>query len=140
MQFSLVAVALFVASAMSQAINISSPPSGQTVLAGEKLDVEVTRQNSLTPSEEVAIVIGVSSCTDENSCPNPSQAIQHVLYNGKYEAPHQNITVTLPSSLNGGHAVLSVTHFSLVGAGYTPTTQIAQEPLYVGISASGPGN
>ncbi|EIW81129.1 hypothetical protein CONPUDRAFT_56505 [Coniophora puteana RWD-64-598 SS2] len=121
MQFSLAALALFVASAMSQAINISSPPSGQTVLAGEKLNVEVTRQNSLSPSEEVAIVIGVSSCTDENSCPSPSQVIQHVLYNGPYAAPHQNITVTLPSSLNGGHAVLSVTHFSLVGVSCVPS-------------------
>jgi len=40
-------------------------------------------QNSLTGSEEVAIVIAINSCT--TTCPSPMNVLGEVLYNGLYK-------------------------------------------------------
>lgn len=81
-------------------------------------------QNSLTGSQEVAVVIAMNSCTS-TSCLSPDEVMGHVLYNGPYDPqyqtgeeekpPHQNFTVTVPSSMTSGPVILSVTHLTLVG-------------------------
>jgi hypothetical protein len=82
-------------------------------------------QDTLTGSTEVAVVIGFWHCGGATSiCPAPSDVLGSILYNGPYDPefhtgvakpPHQNFTVTIPSTAQAGKAQLSVAHFSLVG-------------------------
>ena len=69
----------------------------------------------------------MNSCFS-NGCTAPEDVLGHVLYNGPYnpqfqsgeeqKPPHQNFTVTVPSSLEMGPAILSVTHLTLVGVSF----------------------
>ncbi|KAJ6555077.1 hypothetical protein DFH09DRAFT_1165476 [Mycena vulgaris] len=118
--------------AFAQRIEIGAPADGSSVKAGSNMTVEVDRPDTLTGSTEVAIVIGFLSCVGfPEGCPPPSDIIGNILYNGPYDPefhtnvsrskpPHQNFTVTIPASARTGPAQLSVTHFSLVGAGPFP--------------------
>ena len=79
-------------------------------------------QNSLTGSEEVAIVIGLQSCSS-GPCMPPSSIMGTILYNGPftpvyhepYLAPYQNFTVEVPSSFETGTALIGVVHVTLIG-------------------------
>ena len=86
-------------------------------------------QDTLTGSEEVALVLSMAACP-EASCTspqyNPSDILGQILYNGPYDPkedaslawkpPHQNFTVTVPTSFSSGENVaLIATHLSLVG-------------------------
>ncbi|KAJ7694857.1 hypothetical protein B0H17DRAFT_931470 [Mycena rosella] len=118
--------------AFAQSIAIGAPVDGSSVKAGSNITVEVDRPDTLTGSTEVAIVIGFLSCVPfPAGCPSPSDIIGNILYNGPYDPefhtnvsvskpPHQNFTVTIPANARTGPAQLSVTHFSLVGAGPFP--------------------
>ncbi|KAJ7080584.1 hypothetical protein B0H15DRAFT_953455 [Mycena belliarum] len=124
--------ALLATTAFAQRIAIGAPLDGASVTAGSSITVEVDRPDTLTGSREVAIVIGFLSCSSfPASCPPPSEIIGSILYNGPYDPefhtnvsfskpPHQNFTVTVPPAARKGVAQLSVTHFSLVGAGPFP--------------------
>ncbi|EPQ51133.1 hypothetical protein GLOTRDRAFT_123360 [Gloeophyllum trabeum ATCC 11539] len=128
-------VASLVASALAQTIDIGAPASGTTVSPGSSLTVEVDRPNSLTGSEEIAIVIGLRPCYN-NYCVDPAEAMGTILYNGDFnpqystepgtgsKPPHQNFTVTVPSNIQSGPAILSVAHLSLVGAGPWPMFEV----------------
>ncbi|KDQ51227.1 hypothetical protein JAAARDRAFT_163825 [Jaapia argillacea MUCL 33604] len=131
MKFFLV-VATLALSAIAQTINIGAPAEGSTVCAGCNINVEVDRPNSLSGSEEVAIVIAMRSC-NSGGCISPESALGTVLYAGPYnpqysatpdwKPPHQNFTVEVPTFFITGKATLSVTHLSLVGAGFTPVLE-----------------
>jgi len=131
-----------IASAIAQRVFINSPADGSTIKAGKDLTVEVVRPDSLTGSTEVAIVISIVPCNADGSCPDPSQRLGTTLYNGSYHpefpthptplnAPEQNFTVTVPSSLAGDKALLSVVHLSLVGAGPFPFFEIVNNTVNV---------
>lgn len=154
--------------AAAQSIAIGAPADGTSVSAGQDLTVQVERpvrrsfplrravtdshnvfhpptipmpfnkQDSLTGSTEVAIVISVAPCSSSNieSCPDPSGRLGSTLYSGSfdpefptsspgstangYNGPQQNYTVTIPSNglTSGNLALLSVVHLSLVGVSY----------------------
>ncbi|KAI0916744.1 hypothetical protein AcW1_007890 [Taiwanofungus camphoratus] len=122
-------LASLVAASVAQNINIATPVNGSTVSNGQNITVEIDRPNSLTGSQEVAVVIAINQCPN-NDCStfNASQDLGEILYNGSYRPvlnnsvvsrpPSQNFTVQVPSSYNSGDVVaLSVTHLALVGAG-----------------------
>jgi hypothetical protein len=88
-------------------------------------DYAVESQNSLTGSEEVAVVIGIQSCATR-ACISPSEFMGNILYNGQfnpqyhepYLPPYQNFTVQVPSSFSGT-ALIGVAHVTLIGvSGY----------------------
>ncbi|CAL1712135.1 unnamed protein product [Somion occarium] len=125
-------LAALVASTLAQRIAIGAPADGTKVPAGTSLTVEVDRPNSLTGSQEVAIAIGLSSCSrfPNGSCGSvdTSQILGTILYAGGYspkfvesnKPPYQNFSVDIPPNFPLGDASLTVSHFSLVGAGPFP--------------------
>ncbi|KAJ6461078.1 hypothetical protein C8R45DRAFT_879278 [Mycena sanguinolenta] len=130
---SLALSALCAATALAQSVQIGAPAAGTTVSAGSNITVEIDRPDSLTASAEVAIVIGFLPCGGfASGCPPPSETLGTVLYNGPYDPefsapvggvnkpPHQNFTVTIPSSASPGPAQLGVVHVALVGLSETP--------------------
>ncbi|KAJ7790372.1 hypothetical protein B0H13DRAFT_1615683 [Mycena leptocephala] len=125
--------------AFAQGIRIGAPANGTTVRAGSKIIIEVDRPDTLTPSIEIAIVIGFLSC-GAYPCPSPLDRIGTILYNGGYrpewhnipfKPPHQNFTVTIPKATLPGKAELSVIHFTLVGAGPWPLLESRNVTLVV---------
>ncbi|KII83237.1 hypothetical protein PLICRDRAFT_127414 [Plicaturopsis crispa FD-325 SS-3] len=130
MKFSaLLALPLLAASALAQSIEIGAPPAGTIAARGSTLTIEVDRPNSLTGSQEIALVIALEPCS--TGCRPPSSALGSILYSGAYnpeysatpadgKPPHQNFTVQIPSGTQLGTNLLTVTHFSLVGAGPYP--------------------
>ncbi|KAJ7263045.1 hypothetical protein C8J57DRAFT_1334526 [Mycena rebaudengoi] len=126
---------------MAQQVFIGAPLSGTSVQAGSNVTVEVDRPDTLTGSIEVAIVIGFLSCPDF-PCQSPADRIGNILYNGPYDPefhtnisvskpPHQNFSVTIPAAAPSGKAQLSVTHFSLVGAGPFPFLENRNITIFV---------
>ncbi|KAK7681673.1 hypothetical protein QCA50_015407 [Cerrena zonata] len=122
-------LAALATSALAQRIAIGIPTDRQEIPAGSNFTVEVDRPNSLTGSTEVAIAIGLASCSrfPGGSCASldPSELLGTILYAGPYspqlsnssKPPHQNFTVTIPNDFPHGDASFTVSHFSLVGAG-----------------------
>ncbi|VDB91970.1 unnamed protein product [Peniophora sp. CBMAI 1063] len=140
MKFIAVLASLF-ASAYAQGITIGSPTTGSTISTGDVV-VEVVRPDSLTGSTEVAIVISIEPCNADGTCIDPAERLGTTLYNGPYnpqfpttptplDQPEQNFTVSIPDSLAGQKALLSVVHLSLVGAGPFPLFEIVNATVNV---------
>ncbi|KAJ7598972.1 hypothetical protein C8J56DRAFT_769687 [Mycena floridula] len=121
--------ALYALIVSAQSVNIGFPADGAQVKAGQSLVVEVDRPDTISSSQEVAIVIGFSSCSSR--CLPPLSSMGTVLYNGPYapifqpnqtvaKPPHQNFTVTIPTSATVGKAQLNLAHFLLLGASLGP--------------------
>ncbi|KAJ6461072.1 hypothetical protein C8R45DRAFT_538174 [Mycena sanguinolenta] len=141
---SLALSALFAAAALAQSVNIGAPDDGTTVSAGSNITVEIDRPDTLTPSTEVAIIIGFLSCGSfASGCLPPSEGLGTILYDGPYNPqfassgggvnhrPHQNFTVTIPSSAPPGIAQLGVAHVALVGADQWPLLETLNITLNV---------
>ncbi|THH18320.1 hypothetical protein EW146_g2651 [Bondarzewia mesenterica] len=135
------ATASLVTLAGAQNIAIGYPSDGSSVTANSSLTVQVNRPNSLTGSQEVAIVISMAQCTS-GGCPDPTELLGRTLYYGPYNpqypttrtpqnVPQQNFSVTVPSTLQQGKAVLTVTHLSLVGAGPFPLLEFKNVTLNI---------
>jgi len=125
---SLAAAACLLLSVSAQSIQIGSPQPGDLIHPGKNFTIEVDRPNSLTGSQEVALVIAMQNC-DKTNCTQftSTEYLQHVLYFGSYnpqyqsgpgqgKPPHQNFSVVVPLGFGQGKSRISVTHLSLVGA------------------------
>ncbi|KIM57491.1 hypothetical protein SCLCIDRAFT_130440 [Scleroderma citrinum Foug A] len=132
------ALLLLAAVACAQSVVIGYPPNGYTVSPGASLTVQIQRSNSLTGSEEVAIVIGFQSC-GTNGCISPSSFMGQILYNGPFDPqyhesmtpPYENFTVQVPSSAAAGTALIGVVHVTLIGASYYPYMEVLNTTLTV---------
>lgn len=120
-------------------ITIQTSLANNTVSPGQNFTVEVTKpvcrpysclrnvrlmmfvQVEPTPSVEVAIVIGLVQCPD-NNCQDPSSTLYYGPYNPQYDSitppehkpPYQNFTVQAPTQLVSGQSLaLSVTRLAL---------------------------
>ena len=79
-------------------------------------------KDTLTGSEEVAVVIGLQSCPG-TPCISPTDLMGQILYNGPfnpqyhetYNPPYENFTVQVPSNIASGTALIGVAHVTLVG-------------------------
>ncbi|KAH8091043.1 hypothetical protein BXZ70DRAFT_909919 [Cristinia sonorae] len=137
---SLLALAALATSAFAQSIAITGPPAGTTVTAGQGFVVDIARPNTLSPSQEVAVVVALSSCGSfgGGTCDfvTPDQVLGRILYSGPYTPTHhtdsapgsiefyQNFTVTVPDNFAKGPASLNVAHFNLIGAGPFPSMEV----------------
>lgn len=80
-------------------------------------------QDSLTGSEEIAVVIGINKCSSGATCSSPEESMGTVLYNGPFDPqfhetylpPYQNFTLEIPEGLATENGIVTVAHFSLVG-------------------------
>ncbi|KAJ8515600.1 hypothetical protein ONZ45_g7019 [Pleurotus djamor] len=132
---------LFVGTALAQSALIGYPLPGDTISAGSNITIEVDRPNSLTGSTEVGISLSLQSCPPERGCIASTDLLGPTLYAGSFhpdfsvsapgKPPHQNFTVTIPSSFVKGTALLSLCHFSLVGAGPFPLFETRNVTLNV---------
>lgn len=135
---SVLSLALLAASALAQGAAIGYPPQGLSVSPGSSLAVQVERPNSLTGSEEVAVVIGIQSCPG-TPCISPAGYMGQILYNGPfnpqyhetYNPPYENFTVQIPSSIASGTALLGVVHVTLVGAGLYPLLETLNRTITI---------
>jgi len=135
------------ASAFAQSIEIGAPAEYSSITPGSNITVQVDRPDTLTGSQEVAIVIALNSCVGHGpngSCSNfdVTQDLGHILYVGPYspafhdgsglpeEPPYQNFSVQVPD-LPQGEAALTVSHFSLIGAGPFPNLEVKNITLNV---------
>jgi hypothetical protein len=135
---SLFALFLLVTVAFAQSADIGLPIYNQAVSAGSDLIVQVQRPNSLTGSEEVAVVIGLQSCPNR-PCTPPSSFMGTILYNGPfnpqyheyYLPPYQNFTVQVPASISAGTALIGVAHVTLIGAGLYPFLETLNQTITI---------
>ncbi|CDO71981.1 hypothetical protein BN946_scf184943.g15 [Trametes cinnabarina] len=120
-------------------------PEPQAVLApGDDFVVDVDRPVSTTNADEVAIAIGLLSCSQLSplrTCEvvDTSSGIGTVLYAGPYTPQlrpggtdfYQNFTVTVPADFPSGEAALSVAHFSLVGTLAWPMFEVVNQTIII---------
>ncbi|KAK1223065.1 hypothetical protein PQX77_014064 [Marasmius sp. AFHP31] len=121
----LLAVLSAASTAVAQRAMIGFPTNGTDVQAGSDLLVMVARPNFQSSAEEVGIVLGFASCSDDahTKCAQSTVGAS-ILYNGPYDPqfggawflpPHQNFTVKIPEDAEKGYAQISLTQFSLIG-------------------------
>jgi len=135
---SIFSLVLFAAAALAQNAVIGLPTQGQSVTPGTNLTVQVQRPNSLTGSEEVAVVIGFQSCPS-GPCISAASYMGQILYNGPfdpvyhevYNPPYQNFSVQVPANAPAGTALIGVAHVTLVGAGLYPYMEVLNQTVSV---------
>ncbi|KAF9072346.1 hypothetical protein BDP27DRAFT_1382179 [Rhodocollybia butyracea] len=125
---------------VAQNVAVGSPADGTSVPAGSNMTVRIDRPDSLSASEEVAVVMGLWSC-GANPCPGPANVMGTILYNGPFNPqfstpqnalpPHQNFTVAIPASFPKGPAQLGVAHVALIGAGLAPFMQTLNQTIVI---------
>ncbi|KAI6040566.1 hypothetical protein EDC04DRAFT_2602353 [Pisolithus marmoratus] len=120
--------------AFAQNAVIGYPPDGHTVSPGNNLT------NTLTSSEEVAVVIGLQTCAASGgACASPEYMMGQILYNGPFDpqyhgpttAPYENFTVQIPSSVGKGPAQIGVIHLTLISAGPFPMMEALNKSITV---------
>ncbi|KAJ5129882.1 uncharacterized protein N7515_005921 [Penicillium bovifimosum] len=120
----LISIALFIVSAFAQRAMIGLPTAGQKIHSGKDVVVQVQRPNSLTPSKEMGVAIGITSCAS-SPCRDADEVLGTILYSGPFkpvyhessQPPYENFTVRVPSSAAAGKSQINVAHAALVGAG-----------------------
>ncbi|KAI0647684.1 hypothetical protein C8Q79DRAFT_1008099 [Trametes meyenii] len=137
-------LSVFASLAAAQMAVILSPPPQSTLSPGDQFVVDVDRPDTLTPSQEVSVAIGLLSCAGiapPGTCNgvDPTEELGRVLFAGPYTPQlrpggsdlFQNFTVTVPDNFPPGAAALSVAHFSLVGAGLSPILEVPSETVII---------
>ncbi|PFH44668.1 hypothetical protein AMATHDRAFT_11224 [Amanita thiersii Skay4041] len=127
------------AAAFAQNAAIGSPGEGERLAAGSSVMFEIDRPNSLTGSQEIAVVIGLASCA-KSPCASPKDIMGRILYNGPFnpryqdsmrKPPHDNFTLTIPENFAKGPAQLNVAHAALIGAGPFPFLETLNRSLVI---------
>ncbi|KAG2065787.1 hypothetical protein BDR04DRAFT_1060113 [Suillus decipiens] len=125
---SILSLALLAVSAFAQSADIGYPPQGLSVSPGSNLTVQIQKPDSLTNSEEVAVVIGIQSCPGK-PCSSPMVSMGQILYNGPFNPqfpenmpgpPYENFTVQIPDGIASGTVLIGAVHVTLVGLSLHP--------------------
>ncbi|KAH7889170.1 hypothetical protein F5I97DRAFT_1934137 [Phlebopus sp. FC_14] len=135
---SIFSLALFAAATVAQNAAITYPSGRTPVSPGRSLTVQVSRPNTLTGSEEVAVVIGFQSCVGR-PCVSPADYMGQILYNGPFNPqyhdpenpPYENFTVNIPSNAAHGIALIGVSHVTLIGAGLYPWLEVLNQTITI---------
>ncbi|KAJ3797929.1 hypothetical protein GGU11DRAFT_32967 [Lentinula aff. detonsa] len=131
---------------VAQSAQIGAPQQGSSVAAGSNFTVMIEKPNSLTSSQDVAIVIGLAPCSD-TACPDTRSKLGEILYQGTFNPqyatppgalpPHQNFSLQIPASFAPGQATLGVAHLSLIGAVMSPSLETFNTTLAITTVTSG---
>ncbi|KAL7283590.1 hypothetical protein ACG7TL_003025 [Trametes sanguinea] len=128
--------------ALAQRVKIVSPAIGTVLSPGDSFVVDVDKADTLSPSYDVSVAIGMESCGTEPAGCAPittAQILGNVLFSGDFSPQlrpnssdvFQNYTVQVPASIPSGPAVLTLAHFYLLGAGATPTVDMTNVTLLI---------
>ncbi|KAJ5485294.1 hypothetical protein N7539_005282 [Penicillium diatomitis] len=131
-------VMILVGIARAQNAEIGLPTVDQQLSKGTDVIVQIQRPNTLTGSTEMALAIGISSCSAQE-CLSPVESMGEILYLGSFDPeyhedslpPYQNFTVTVPSDFAVGDAHINVAHATLVGASEAPLLQTLNRTVVV---------
>ncbi|KAJ5384834.1 hypothetical protein N7517_002745 [Penicillium concentricum] len=131
-------IVLFVAVAIAQRAAIGLPAEDQRINSGKEVVVQVQRPNSLSPSKEMGIAIGLSSCKS-SPCREADEVLGTVLYNGPFNPqyhesslpPYENFTVTMPTSATLGRSQINVAHAALIGAGPSAFLESLNQTVFI---------
>ncbi|KAG2337244.1 hypothetical protein BDR05DRAFT_970462 [Suillus weaverae] len=127
---------LFSTIASTQQVFITSPLAGTSVSPGKNITVTIEKPASLSTSEDVAVVIAIRSCA-WNLCAPQADALGEILYNGlfnprtNFKQPSEDFNIRIPQSMINGSALLTVTHFALIGAGPVPWMELKNVSVVV---------
>ncbi|KAJ5208641.1 hypothetical protein N7449_003020 [Penicillium cf. viridicatum] len=129
---------LFVAAAIAQRATIGLPAENQKINSGKEVIVQVQRPNSLSPSKEMGVAIGLSSCAS-SPCRDADEVLGTILYNGPFNPvyheynlpPYENFTVTVPASATLGESQINIAHASLIGAGPSAFLESLNQTVFV---------
>ncbi|KAL6297882.1 hypothetical protein BKA93DRAFT_831176 [Sparassis latifolia] len=136
-------LACFTAAALAQSAFINLPVEYDSFSPGDNFTAQITRPDTLTGSDEVAIVIALLSCAGfTGGCAglDVTDSLGTVLYQGPFAPafqpvgfyePYQNFTVQVPTSFAAGQASLSLSHFSLIGLGPYPNLEVKNITLNI---------
>ncbi|RHZ49489.1 uncharacterized protein CDV56_101780 [Aspergillus thermomutatus] len=127
----------FAATVSSQNV-VLGLPAGQNLAPGSSTVVQIQKPMTLTGSQEVTVVIGLSSCV-EYKCYPAADTMGTILYIGPYDPeqheysqpPYQNITVTIPQAIPKGNAQLNLAHFSLVATSAWPYLETLNQTVLI---------
>ncbi|KAG2036519.1 hypothetical protein BDR03DRAFT_898406 [Suillus americanus] len=127
---------IFSSIAAAQQVFIMTPLAGTSVSPGKNITVTIGKPDSLSASEEVAVVIAIRSCA-WNICVPQAEALGEILYSGpfnphtNFKQPSQDFNIRIPQSMSNGSALLTVTHFALIGAGPRPWMELKNVSVVV---------
>ncbi|KAI0647294.1 hypothetical protein C8Q79DRAFT_1000244 [Trametes meyenii] len=122
----------FVTAASAQSVTILAPMANASLSPGNTFVVDVDKPDTLSPSYDVSVAIGLQSCASTSCTTLASSGILgNMLFAGGFSpqlrpnSSHvfQNFSVQVPSTFQRGPAVLTVAHFYLLGAGATPAIE-----------------
>ncbi|KAI8989671.1 hypothetical protein BD414DRAFT_536065 [Trametes punicea] len=125
----LLAILLLAVTALAQRVTLLAPAFNSPLSPGQNFTVDVDKPDSLSPSYDVSVAIGLQSCgTAPCEALASAGILGNILYTGDYTPQlrpnssdvSQNYTVQVPSTMASGPAILTVAHFYLLGAGATP--------------------
>ncbi|KAK9365106.1 hypothetical protein V1509DRAFT_634204 [Lipomyces kononenkoae] len=126
---SLFALGFIAGTALAQSAFIGIPVAGATLTSGANYTFQIQCPDSLTSSEQIAIVIGIQQCVG-GQCASPDETMGAVLYNGLFDPqfheaglpPYQNFTVQMPDTVSTSteSALVGLAHFALVGDSNIP--------------------
>ncbi|KAJ6138145.1 hypothetical protein N7471_004631 [Penicillium samsonianum] len=129
---------LFVAVAIAQRATIGLPTENQKINSGKEVVIQVQRPNSLSPSKEMGVAIGLSSCAS-SPCRDADEVLGTILYNGPFKPeyhesglpPYENFTVTVPASATLGKNQINVAHAALIGAGPSAFLESLNQTVFI---------
>ncbi|KAE9407960.1 hypothetical protein BT96DRAFT_971011 [Gymnopus androsaceus JB14] len=122
-------------SSLAQGASFAYPLEGDTLVAGQSVDVRIDRATPSDPTTEAGIGLGMSACTSE-SCPSPETSFEYLFFAGGFNPQRpttispgedfnafQNFTITVPSI--NGNATLGFLHtsFGEGAAGFFPFSE-----------------
>ncbi|KAI6135234.1 hypothetical protein EDD17DRAFT_48610 [Pisolithus thermaeus] len=122
-------LAVMVASAFGQTIELGSPQNGDVLKIGQNFTVQVVEPDSLASVWQIGIALAIASCNN-GVCPQPTSQLGDILYSGPWTPTshaeggfYQNFTFQLGEYSNTGPAVFTLVHSGLIGAGPVPFTE-----------------
>lgn len=136
---SILSLGLVASTALAQSVSIGLPTAGAQLYTSTNATFQIQRPDSLTGSEEIAVVIGINKCSSGATCIPPEDSMGTVMYNGPfnpqfhetYLPPYQNFTLEIPESVATGNGIVTVAHFSLVGASTYPLIEYHNQTVTI---------
>ncbi|KAH7923630.1 hypothetical protein BV22DRAFT_1015043 [Leucogyrophana mollusca] len=114
------------AAAFGQTIELGFPQNGANFHPNQEVTVQVVQPHSMASCIQVGIALAINPCQN-GACVEPATALGDVLYAGPWTPTNQgsgqffqNFTVTLPSYLEKGEALFTLTHLCLLGGAPFP--------------------
>ncbi|KAF3402998.1 hypothetical protein DPV78_003654 [Talaromyces pinophilus] len=136
---SILSLSLIASTALAQSVFIGLPAAGAQLYTSTNATFQIQRPDSLTGSQEIAVVIGINKCGSGATCSSPEDSMGTVLYNGPFDPqfhetylpPYQNFSLEIPEGAATDNGIVTVAHFSLVGASTYPLIEYLNQTVTI---------